>query len=198
MTVLLDTNRLNTLARRVIRYCINKLIDEYSNNFIDTGLFMILSSASYSDKNLFKWFETVIDNTDFPDIGNSLILELDIKKFLTYQSEAENLIERLRQNFGISVALLHVPNPSILEQCMKRIHFEYTRFPPVFGDQKMSPGEREELIFIAHQHDSLAIADKLETAESLAAVIDAGVDYVSGYIIQPPQEEIETSETVEI
>jgi len=130
MPVLLDTNKLNTLDRWVIRYCINKLIDEYRKNFIDTGLFMTLSSSSYADKNLIKWFAKVIDSTDFPDIGKSLILELDIKKFLTYQSKAEYLIEQLREKYGISAALLHVPNPSILEKCMKRFHFEYTRFSP--------------------------------------------------------------------
>jgi EAL domain-containing protein (putative c-di-GMP-specific phosphodiesterase class I) len=51
---------------------------------------------------------------------------------------------------------------------------------------------------MAHEHKSLVIADKLETGESLAATIEAGVDYVSGYIIQPPQEEIETAESMEI
>jgi multidomain signaling protein FimX len=198
MPVLQDTNKLNTLDRWVIRFCITKLIGEYSKGSIDTGLFMTLSSSSFSDKNLFKWFEKIIDKTDFPDIGFSLILEIDIKKFLTFQNESEYLIDQLREKYGISTALLHVPNPSILEQCMKHVHFEYIRFSPTFGDVKMSADEMKELVSIAHTHDSLAIADKLETGESLAAAIDAGVDYVSGYIIQPPQEEIETAESMEI
>jgi multidomain signaling protein FimX len=198
MPVLQDTNKLNTLDRWVIKYCINKLIDEYSKNSIDTALFMTLSSSSYSDQSLFKWFEKLIDNTDFPDVGYSLILEIDVKKFLTYQNEAEKLIEKLREVYGISTALLHVPNHTILEQCMKHVNFEYTRFTPTFGDTKMNLNEMKTLVSIAHKHDSLVIADKLETGESLSAAIEAGVDYVSGYIIQPPQVEIETAESMEI
>ncbi len=78
------------------------------------------------------------------------------------------------------------------------MHFEYTRFSPTFGGSEMSLKEMKEVVSIAHEHDSLVIADKLETGEGLAAAIDAGVDYVSGYIIQPLQEEIETEESVEI
>ncbi len=196
--VLQETNKLNTLDRWVIRYCINKLINEYSNNTIDTALFMTLTSSSYSDQNLFNWFKKLIEYTDFPDIGYSLVVEIDVKQFLTYQKEAEKLIQQLREQYGISAALLHVPNHSILEQCMKHMHFEYTRFAPTFGPNKMSEKEMQKLISTAHAHDSLAIADKLETGESLAATIAAGADYVSGYIIQPPQEEIETAESMEI
>lgn len=198
MPILQETNKLNTLDRWVIQFCINKLIEEYRRNSIDTALFMTLTSSSYSDKNLLKWFEKLIDDTDFPDIGYSLVVEIDIEKFLTYQNEAEKLIEQLREKYGISAALLHVPNHSILQQCMKHMHFEYTRFSPTFGDNKMSKAEMKKLVSSAHKHDSLVIADKLETGESLAAVIDAGVDYVSGYIIQPPQEKIETEESVEL
>jgi len=198
MPVLQDTNTLNTLDRWVIQFCINKLIEEYSRNLIDTALFMTLTSSSYSDKNLLKWFEKLIEETDFPDIGYSLIVEIDVKKFLTFQRKAENLIEQLREKYGISAALLHVPNQSILEQCMKHMQFEYTRFSPTFGANKMSNSEMKGIVSIAHENDSLVIADKLETGEGLAAAIDAGVDYVSGYIIQPPQERIETEESVEI
>jgi diguanylate cyclase (GGDEF)-like protein len=198
MSVLQETNKLNTLDRWVIQYCINKLIDEYSKNSIDTALFMTLTSSSYSDESLLNWFKKLIENTDFPDIGYSLVLEIDIKKFLTFQNEAEKLIEQLREKYGISAALLHVPNHAILEQCMKHMHFEYTRFSPTFGTDKISNSEMKKLVSTAHEHDSLVIADKLETGESLAAVIDAGVDYVSGYIIQPPQEELETAESMEI
>lgn len=198
MSVLQDTNKLNTLDRWVIQFCINKLIEEYSRNSIDTALFMTLTSSSYSDKGLLKWFEKLIEETDFPDIGYSLVIEIDVEKFLTYQNDAENLIEQLREKYGVSAALLHVPNHSILEQCMKHMHFEYTRFSPAFGANKMSDMEMKELVAIAHEHDSLVIADKLETGESLSEVIVAGVDYVSGYIIQPPQEELETAESMEI
>ncbi len=198
MPVLEKTNKLNTLDRWVIKYCIEKLIEEYSKNSIDTGLFMTLSSSSYSDQNLYKWFEKLIDSTDFPDIGYSLVVEIDTKKFLTYQNETEYLIENLREKYGISTALLHVPNHTILEQCMKHFHFEYTRFSPNFGDTKMDTDEMKKIVSVAHEHDSLVIADKLETGESLATAIDAGVDYVSGYIIQPPQEKLETEESVEM
>ncbi len=127
-----------------------------------------------------------------------MVVEIDVKQFLTYQKEAEKLIQQLREQYGISTALLHVPNHSILEQCMKHMHFEYTRFAPTFDSNKMSEKEMQKLVSTAHAHDSLAIADKLETGESLAATIAAGADYVSGYIIQPPQEQIETSESMEI
>jgi multidomain signaling protein FimX len=198
MPVLQETNKLNTLDRWVIKFCIDRLIKEYSNNSIDTALFMTLTSSSYSDKGLISWFEKLIDETDFPDIGYSLVVEIDVQKLLTFQNEAESLIVQLREKYGISAALLHVPNHSILNQCMKHMNFEYTRFAPTFGETQMSTTEMKKLVAAAHEHDSLVIADKLETGESLAAAIDAGVDYVSGYIIQPPQEELETAESMEI
>ncbi len=198
MPILQNTNKLNTLDRWVIQFCINKLIEEYSKNSIDTALFMTLTSSSYSDASLLKWFEKLIEDTDFPDIGYSLVIEIDVKKFLTFQNEAENMIKELREKYGISAALLHVPNHSILGQCMKHMHFEYTRFSPTFGANKMTSKGMKKLVEIAHDNDSLVIADKLETGESLGAAIEAGVDYVSGYIIQPPQEQIEVEESMEI
>lgn len=54
MPVLQETNKLNTLDRWVIRYCINKLINEYQNNSIGTALFMTLTSSSYLDVKLFN------------------------------------------------------------------------------------------------------------------------------------------------
>lgn len=126
------------------------------------------------------------------------MLEIDIRQFLTYQNETEKLIKQLGEEYGISMALIHVPNHLILEQCMKHMHFEYTRFSPIFSDTKMNSDEMKSLVSVAHEHDSLVIADKLETGSSLAVTIDAGVDYVSGYIIQPPQEELESSESMEI
>ncbi|MBL1142911.1 MAG: EAL domain-containing protein [Proteobacteria bacterium] len=198
MPVLQETNKLNTLDRWVIKFCINRLINEYKQNSIDTALFMTLTSSSYQDKNLLNWFEKLIENTDFPDIGYSLIIEIDVEKFLTFQNKAEKLIEQLREKFGISAALLHVPNHSVLEQCMKHMHFEYTRFSPTFAGNEISNTEMKEIVSTAHKNDSLVIADKLETGASLAVAIDAGVDYVSGYIIQPPQEELESEESFEI
>ena len=101
-------------------------------------------------------------------------------------------------DFGISSALLHVPNASILEQCMKNTIFEYTRFSPSFDCNEMEAEEIGVLVDVAHQYGSLVIADKLESSECLATTIAAGIDYASGYIIQPPQEEIENSENMEI
>ncbi len=51
MSILQDTNKLNTLDRWVIQFSINKLIEEYSRNSIDTALFMTLTSSSYSDES---------------------------------------------------------------------------------------------------------------------------------------------------
>ena len=198
MPVLQETNKLNTLDRWVIRFCISKLLEEYKKESMDIGLFFTLTSSSYSDKSLYNWFKKLIDESNYQGIGYSLVVEFDIKKFMTYQSDAEILINQLRNDFGISAALLHVPDAGSLEQCMKHVHFEYTRFSPAFDEEIMTTKEIKEIVQIAHEHKSLVIADKLETAESLASVVDAGVDYVSGYITQPPQEEIASAETVEI
>lgn len=53
-----------------------------------------------------------------------------------------------------------------------------------------------ELIDNARELGSLTIADKIDNADYLSTAIECGADFLSGYLVHPPQEDISSEDEV--
>lgn len=51
---------------------------------------------------------------------------------------------------------------------------------------------------MAKEHNALTVAGKIESGDYLGMSASAGVDYVLGYFVQPPMENIVAAEIVEV
>jgi len=84
---------------------------------------------------------------------------------------------------------------SVLESCLSQEKFDFVMFSPEHGKSgKMEQDQLGELILKAKEHKAMAVATKIGSGESLALCASAGTDYVMGYFVQPPMENIVGSE----
>jgi len=97
------------------------------------------------------------------------------------------------------IALADVEGSSVLERCLNQEKFDFVMFSPEYGKSgKMEQKQVDELLRIAKGHEAMTVAIKIGSGDSLALCAIAGADYVMGYFVQPPMENIVGSEEVEI
>jgi len=60
----------------------------------------------------------------------------------------------------------------------------------------VNANELRQLIDGSKEFGSLTIADKIDNADYLSTAIECGADFVSGYLVHPPQEDISSEDEV--
>ena len=58
------------------------------------------------------------------------------------------------------------------------------------GEKAINTDELRQLIASSSEQGSLTIAEKIDNADYLSTAIECGADFVSGYLVHPPQEDI--------
>ena len=58
------------------------------------------------------------------------------------------------------------------------------------GEKAIDTNELTELINTSREQGSLTIADRIDNADYLSTAIECGADFVCGYLVHPPQEDI--------
>jgi len=108
----------------------------------------------------------------------------------------------LRDNYGISFALTNVHGLSTLTTCTNQTSFEFVKIPMYVtsdnGEKALDTNELTQLINASREQGSLTIADRIDNADYLSAAIECGADFVSGYLVHPPQEDISSENEVVI
>ena len=197
--ILEKTNLLKAFDRWIIRFCISELAKLNIKKEGGVGLFIILSEQSINDKGLTDWISKLIEYVKMPKLGTSLVFEIDAKCFQDNLREAKIQINKLRVKFGAKIGLTHIQESSILEDCLRQEKFDYILFSPEHIDKgKMNQKGILDIISMAKQHNALTVASKIESGEYLGMSASAGVDYVVGYFVQPPMENIMAAEIVEV
>ena len=116
----------------------------------------------------------------------------------------ENVVEImmvLRDKYGISFALTNVQGVSILNKCTNLISFEFVKVPmhekSDSGDEvAVDANELRKLMKGSAELGSLSIAEKIDNADYLSTAIECCADFVSGYLVHPPQEDIISEDEV--
>ena len=197
--VMQKTNLLKAFDRWIIRYCISELAKLNKKNGCGVGLFIMLSEQSLNDHSLTDWISKLIEYVKMPKLGASLVFEIDAKCFHEHLREAKLQINKLRVKFGAKIALTHVQGSSMLDGCLQQEKFDYIIFSPQHIDEgKMNQKDILEITNLAKGHNALTIASKIESGDYLGMSASAGVDYVLGYFVQPPMENIVATEIVEV
>jgi EAL domain-containing protein (putative c-di-GMP-specific phosphodiesterase class I)/DNA-binding response OmpR family regulator len=199
LPIIQNTKLENTLDRWIIRYCISELAQLDTKNKGKFAVFIKLSAQSIHDMNLTDWVLKLIQYVKIPTLGSSLIFEIGAEDFMEFQQEAKLQINKLRVKIGSMIALADVEGSSVLERCLNQEKFDFVMFSPEYGKSgKMEQKQVDELLRIAKGHEAMTVAIKIGSGDSLALCAIAGADYVMGYFVQPPMENIVGSEEVEV
>jgi EAL domain-containing protein (putative c-di-GMP-specific phosphodiesterase class I) len=165
------------------------------------GFLVALEEDSLLDKGLINWVDKLISHFKEPSIASSIMFEIRSEHFITHQDNVVDIMMQLRDKYGISFALTNVQGLSILNTCTHQTSFEFVKIPMYetsdSGEEKaVDTEELRQLINGASELGSLTIADRIDNADYLSTAIECGADFVSGYLVHPPQEDISSEDEV--
>lgn len=197
LPILEKTNMLNTLDRWVSRHCIvelSKLNRKENRNF---GIFVSLSKQSQSDKELSDWLDKIIKRLKMPDLGKYIIFEINAADFLENMREAKMQLNKLRIKLKSPIALTHIEDLETLDKCLQAEKFDFVFFSPEHNSRgKMDAGLIQNIASQAKENGAISVASKIDSGEYMMMATSSGVDYVLGLFVQPPMENILSSEEV--
>jgi len=202
IAILKDSGKLGKLDRWVIRYVIGQIVKLKKTMSKEVCFFIALSENSLFNDSLITWITELFKYINQPDIGSTCVFDIRTEHFITHSKQIQDLISYLRDNFQISFSLNNVPGAAILDQCLRDTKFEYIKYCPALfcssTNNLYNTSEISRIIRSAREHNALTIAEKIETSEQFSIATETGTDYVSGYLVQPPMQDILGTEKVVI
>ena len=197
LPVLEKIKSLKKLDRWIIRYCAVELAKLANGKEIKLGILVPLSSQSIDDKELTDWINKLVEHTKLPGLGKSLVFEVRAIDFLNNTRQAKLQFNRLRVKLDASIALIGFNELPVLEKCLIQEKFDFVIFSPEHtGKDKMQVDQILKIVNMANEHKALTVASKIDSGEYLALSASAGTDYVLGHFVQPPMENIVSTEEV--
>lgn len=188
---------------RIIKHVLHRLYEIKKEGKDKLGFLVTLEEDSLLDKSLIDWIDKLITHFKEPSIASSIMFEIRSEHFIAQQDNVVDMMMQLRDKYGISFALTNVHGLSILKTCTHQISFEFIKISVYetsdSGEEKAV--DTEELIQLrngASELGSLTIADKIDNADYLSTAIKYGADFVSGYLVHPPQEDISSEDELVI
>ena len=129
------------------------------------------------------------------------MFEIRSEQFIANQKNVMEVMMVLGDKYGISFALTNIQGLSILNTCTHQTFFEFVKIPMYetsdSGEEEaVDANELRQLVDGSKELGSLAIAAKIDNADYLSTVIECGADFVLGYLVHPPQENISSEDEV--
>lgn len=178
----------------VVRHVVERLHKIKIAGEDKTGFLITLEEESLLGNGLVKWIDSIIDHYNDPGLASSIMFEIRSEQFIALQDNVLDIMMGLRDKYGISFALTNVHGLSILKTCTHKTSFEFVKIPMYTtsdaGEKAINSDELRQLIASSSAQGSLTIAEKIDNADYLSTAIECGADFVSGYLVHPPQEDI--------
>jgi len=132
------------------------------------------------------------------DFGNALVLEISIDNYMKHQKQTSFLIKTLGEKHNILFALTEVTGCSSLESCLSQSKFNFIMLCPFIDANQMPTKEIEDIVGMGKEFLCLSVANKIENNDALMSAMRCEFDFISGYFLQPPQDNILETEVVEV
>ena len=199
--VLKQNNLAKTLDYWVIRHVLERLHKIKTEGRDKIGFLVTLEEDSLADKGLIDWIEKLISHFKDPSLAPSITFEIRSEYFIANQENVVEVMIVLRDKYGISFALTNVQGISILNKCTSQISFEFVKIPmhkksDTGEEVAVNTNELRQLLNESTKLGSLSIAEKIDNADYLSTAIECGADFMSGYLVHPPQEDITSEDEV--
>jgi EAL domain-containing protein (putative c-di-GMP-specific phosphodiesterase class I)/FixJ family two-component response regulator len=190
MPVLINKLMQKDMDRWVINSCLQQITKNDTSDIARSGFFVLLTEESMADMMFIKWLESAFVKQGTSDLNHTLVLEISVDNFLKYQKQASFLIKTLGEKHNVLFALTHVREISTMESCLSQSKFDFIMMSPFINDDNFSDIEIENIVNAGKKHSCLSVANKIETNDALMTAMRYEFDFISGFFLQPPQENI--------
>ncbi len=178
------------IDRWVIVHSINTLIKQRQTGK-QLQLFIKLSRESILEPETIKWISKYLQESRIP--GDNLVFELNQEDVLAHQDEAEAFIKLIKQ-LHCQTAIGHVLG--LLESIDYLTHLEvqYLKIDgSLISNLANDKGAQEitkKIAGLSQSNDKQTIAEFVHDANTLAVLWQHGINFVQGYYLQQPNQEM--------
>jgi diguanylate cyclase (GGDEF)-like protein len=179
------------LDRWVVEQSINALADHRKRGH-NTQLMIHLTAASIQDPTFLPWVNSHLKNHKLP--GDSICFQISENIANSYLKAAKAFSKGL----SLLKCQLSVNQFGLTENGLgltRHLDINYARIDASFVEQLINEGqaseELSELLSAIHQNDINSIVPKIENAQVLASLWELGVNYIQGYYLQAPLDDMD-------
>jgi diguanylate cyclase (GGDEF)-like protein/PAS domain S-box-containing protein len=182
------------LMAKVDRWVIKTSIEEIARQRKQgrkVNFFISLSSAALEDDGLLLWICDCL--REHQAKGAWLTFQVRDKDLRNHIQSAKRLIAGLKK-IKCQLAIDQFGTNPKAESLLKHLPVDFVKFDTELVDDLASKQEKQEQLSelnrLALNHDTKTIAMGVEDANSLAVLWTVGVNYIQGYFLQEPSENI--------
>lgn len=207
LTRLLDNNNEEILPDHFIRYAkqgeqmakvdrwvINKAIEELAEQRKEgkkVNFFISISSSGLEDEGMLLWICDCLRKHSAK--GPWITFQIQDKELRNHIQSAKKLIEGLKK-IKCQLAIDQFGSNPKAETLLKHLPVDFVKFDFELMQDLSSNQEQQdnlnELNALAKEHNIKTVAMGVEDANSLAILWTVGVNYIQGYFLQEPSENI--------
>jgi len=193
-----NKNLQKDMDRWVISSSLHEIAKNKSPESGNAGFFISLTADSITDMMFPKWLESEIAVQGASDMTNALVLEISMNNYMENEKQASFLIKTLGEELNILFALTDIIGSSNLENVLSQSKFDFIMMSPFTGENKMSENKIGNIVNIGKNFSCASVATKIEDNDAMVAAMSHNLDFISGFFMQPFQENIMETEVVEV
>ena len=167
-----------------------KLLSDHRANGHDTKLIINITGESLKDQTLLPWLSVALKAARMP--SDAIVFQFAENDATTYLKQAKDFTRGLKElHCKISISRFGCAlNPF---NTLKHLEVDYLKVDGSFMKDIGSDESREalkEMVAAAHAQGKLTIAPFVESAAILSTLWQIGVNYIQGYYLQAPTEQM--------
>ncbi|MAR91622.1 MAG: ferrous iron transporter C [Pseudomonadales bacterium] len=167
-----------------------KLLSEHRANGNDTRLIINVTGESLKDHTLLPWLSVALKAARMP--SDAIVFQFSESDATTYLKQAKEFSRGLKElHCKVSISRFGCAlNPF---NTLKHVEVDYLKVDGSFMKDINSDESKEalkEMVAAAHAQGKLTIAPFVESAAILSILWQIGVNYIQGYYLQAPTEEM--------
>jgi len=185
----------NAFAKRIVdrwvlKNSANQLMELANNKDkqVNFKLCIKITLSTFSDPVFIPWLRNLMAETKLPK--GCLLFEIEAEPFIRDTEQCKKIIKKLRKEFDIKFVLTNISNVFIYRKIPEPKIFDYVKLNIknlIFGAPR---DPLVELITEIKKNGSEIIAINVADAESLTFVTEFEVDYIHGYLVGKPYNDV--------
>jgi EAL domain-containing protein (putative c-di-GMP-specific phosphodiesterase class I) len=131
-------------------------------------------------------------------MANVLVIEISLANYIKHAKPASFLIKTLGEKYNILFALTDITESTNLKKILSHSKFDFIMISPFTSEDKMSENKIGNIVNIGKDFSCASVATKIEDNDAMVTAMSCNLDLISGFFLQPPQENIMETEVVEV
>jgi EAL domain-containing protein (putative c-di-GMP-specific phosphodiesterase class I) len=186
------------MDRWVISSSLHEIAKNKSPESGQSGFFISLTPDSITDLMFPKWLESEIADQGASDMANALVLEISLDNYMEHEKQASFLIKTIGEKLNILFALTDIDGSLNLENILSQSKFDFIMMSPFTSENKMSDNKITNIVNTGKNYSCASVATKIEDNDAMISAMSHNLDFISGFFLQPPQENIMGTEVIEV